>query len=287
MDLDGFLADCRAQWSDFDDDEALGRAPYPRDRRLAGVPERVRGFATENKLMLLNLAVRHMDPDEAYVEVGTWRGLTVVGAAAGNPDADLFVCDDFSKLGGTRDALEQNIRAHCAPGQVRVHETDYRAFLQAAPWAPRKVGVYFYDGAHHYRHQFRALELIRPWLADDAVIVIDDTDDLPVRAANDLFRRHVAAFQPVLDIRSPAYKHPHWWNGLQVFRWQQNGAPARLPVSLHAYVPRFLLWNRGIVYGQRAAHYAREFGRRVAALLPGESRAGAARPRSPLQSDSR
>jgi hypothetical protein len=42
MDFDAFLADCRAQWREFDDDAALARAPRPRDRSLglslAGAP---------------------------------------------------------------------------------------------------------------------------------------------------------------------------------------------------------------------------------------------------------
>lgn len=236
---------------------------------MARLPEGVKGFATENKLMLLNLAVGRMEAGEVYVEVGTWRGLTVVGAAAGNGDRELFVCDDFSKSGSTRQALEANIDAYCEPGQVRIYVMDYRTFLRAAPWSPRKVGVFFYDGPHNWRHQLRALELIRGSLADDALIVIDDTDDLPVRAANDLFRRHVPAFEPVLEIRSPAYTHPYWWNGIQCFRWRANGAPDRLPVPIHAYVPRLLLWNRGVVYLQRALHYARQAGRRAVGLLPG------------------
>lgn len=256
MDFDGFMSACREQWPAFGDDAALAAAPHPGDRRLASLPRQVEGFATENKLMLLNLAVRHMAPDEVYVEVGAWKGLSLAGAAAGNGDRPIFACDDFSRFGGTLEALETTIAEHCAPDQVDVHVGDYRDFLSHAPWRPREVGVYFYDGPHNFRHQIRGLELILPSLADDAVVVVDDTNDRPVAAANRLFTRYVPSMERVLDIRSQSYMHPHWWNGIQVFRWRGDGGAARRPIPLRAYLPRLALWNRGVVYGQRLRHFA-------------------------------
>jgi protein O-GlcNAc transferase len=264
MDFDGFIAACERQWGRLDGVDALAEAPCPSDRQLADLPEQVPGFATENKLMLLNLAVRHLDPDEVYVEVGTWQGLSLIGASVGNDDKRLVACDNFSKMGATRDALTRNLADHCPEACVEVHEADFRGFLESAPWRPARVGAYFYDGPHGFSDQVDALRLIAPHLADHAVIIVDDTEDRPVRAANELVDRHAPALEPVLDIQSSDYAEPCWWNGLQVFRWQADAAPEpEIEIPMAAYLPRLLLWNRAVVYGQRTAHFARQTLRRA------------------------
>ncbi len=255
MDFEGFMGSCKEQWGDTDGD-TISDAPHPADRRLADLPDWVPGFATENKLMLLNLAVQHMEPGEVYVEVGTWQGLSLIGASRGNDRKHLVACDDFSKLGACRRSLDRHLAVHCPDNQVDVYASDFREFLDAAPWQPARVGAYFYDGSHRFRDQFDALRLIRPWLAPDAAIIIDDTDDQPVRAANQLFERHVPALEPVLDIRAPHYKDAAWWNGVQVYRWRSDAPPPDLPISRLVYLPRLLLWNRLVVYGQRTLDLA-------------------------------
>lgn len=273
MDFNGFVAACEEQWGRLDDPRSLDEAPHPADRRLAKLPDHVPGFATENKLMLLNLAVRHLEPGEVYVEVGTWQGLSLIGASQGNGSKRLVACDDFSKMGATRAALTDHLADHCDDGCVEVHEADFREFLQEAPWQPARVGAYFYDGPHGFSDQVDALRLIAPWLAPDAAIIVDDTEDHPVRAANDLVDRHAPDLESVLDIRSEDYAEPRWWNGLQVFRW--HGDPAaepRIEIPAAAYLPRLLLWNRMVVYGQRAAHYTRNALGRSRPAQPGQPR---------------
>jgi hypothetical protein len=242
----GFVTDCRAQWSDFDDWKALAAAAHPRDRRLASLPAEVDGMATENKLMLLNLAVRHLARDEAYVEVGCWKGLSLAGAAVGNPRAAIYACDNFRRYGSSAEVLTRALRRYAAPGQVRFFEMEFREFLARAPWQPGKVGAYFYDGGHSFDDQFRALELMLPWLADDAVVVIDDTNDATVRAANRYFTAHVPALELVADVRTIADCQPTWWNGVQVYRYRAHAAPGVMRVGRASYLAHRAVWNSGL-----------------------------------------
>ena len=55
-------------------------AETPRDERLAAVLEAVPGLARPNNLALLNLAARCVAPGETYVEVGAFRGSSLIGA---------------------------------------------------------------------------------------------------------------------------------------------------------------------------------------------------------------
>jgi hypothetical protein len=207
-------------------------------------------MASENKLMLLNLAARHVSAGEVYVEVGCWRGLSLAGAAADNA-TKIYACDDFSMRPDDRDALAQTLHRHTAPGQVQFYEGDFREFLKLAPWRPRKVGGYFYDGGHSFNDHFEALELIQPWLADDALVIVDDTNDFPVRAANGLFSRCLPNLELVWDIRTGRPRAPTWWNGVQVFRYRQRASTVLVRPRRLSYLARRVAFNGFLASLQR------------------------------------
>jgi len=53
---------------------------HPRDRRFAPILAEVGGLARENNLALLNLAASLLDAGESYVEVGSFKGLSLIAA---------------------------------------------------------------------------------------------------------------------------------------------------------------------------------------------------------------
>ncbi|HLJ43863.1 MAG TPA: class I SAM-dependent methyltransferase [Candidatus Binataceae bacterium] len=264
MDFDAFIADCRRNWPGFDHRKQLEAARYPNDRRLADVLTEVPGMATENKLLLLNLAVAHLAPAEVYVEVGCYKGASIVGAARGNSAAKIFACDNFSKFDGTEEILKANLERH-APGQVAFFNMASRDFLRDAPWRPARIGAYFYDGGHSFADQFEGLQYALPSFADDAVIIIDDTNKHEARAADALFARMVPGFELVLDLRTPRNHHPTWWNGVQLFRFRRAATtPPALPD------PGAPFWVRRMLYDSIALnfkHRRRAFNQRVKEVL--------------------
>src|ERR1700721_2464510 len=96
MKCDACLERCRAQWPEFADARRLARSIHPADRSLSHVLGEIPGMATENKLRLLNCAVASLDAGEVYVEVGCYKGASLVGAATSNPHARIFACENFS-----------------------------------------------------------------------------------------------------------------------------------------------------------------------------------------------
>jgi hypothetical protein len=269
LDFDAFIADCRRNWPAFDSPKTLQTARHPNDRRVADVLGEVPGMATENKLLLLNLAVAHLARDEVYVEVGCYKGASIVGAARGNGGAKLFACDNFSKFDGTEEILRQNLDRH-ARGQVEFFNLPSRDFLQRAPWRPARVGAYFYDGGHSFADQFEGLQYALPSFADDALVIIDDTNKREARSADALFARMVPGFKLVLDLRTPRNHHPTWWNGVQVFRFRRRAAtPAALPD------PGAPFWVRQMLYDSVALnfkHRRRAFNRRMKEMIRGRNR---------------
>jgi protein O-GlcNAc transferase len=243
MQFDAFLERCRLQWPEFADARRLARSTHPADRSLAHILTEIPGMATENKLRLLNCAVASLDAGEVYVEVGCYKGASLVGAAASNPQARIFACDNFSQFDGAADALRRTLDAHTAPGQVTFHDMDFRAFLAAAPWTPARIGAYFYDGGHSFADQYDGVALAIPHLADDAVVIIDDTNKRAARSANNLVASAIPGFRLVLDLRTPRNHSPTWWNGVQVFRYQRRPADASIKFPTQGFGIRKLIYD--------------------------------------------
>lgn len=261
MNFEGFLAGCRAQWPEFDSPAKLARALNPRDRRLRPLLGRIEGMATENKLMLLNLAVAHLGREEVYVEIGCYKGLSLAAAASGNAGAKIYACDNFSQFKATADGLRRTLGAHTPPGQIEFFDMEFRRFLELAPWRPATIGVYFYDGGHSFADQYEALHWALPVLAGDALVIVDDTNKRNVRAANRLFARQTPGFQPVLDLRTPRNHSPSWWNGIQLYRFRRSMPSAtaqRASAGLEgsSYRIRRLFWD-GVLLRSRHAYRAR------------------------------
>ena len=243
MHFDAFLERCRLQWPEFADARRLARSTHPADRSLADILAEIPGMATENKLRLLNCAVASLDPGEVYVEVGCYKGASLVGAAASNPQARIFACDNFSQFDGAADALRRTLDAHTAPGQVTFHDMDFRAFLAAAPWAPARIGAYFYDGGHSFADQYDGVAMAIPHLADDAVVIIDDTNKRAARSANNLVARALSSFKLILDLRTPRNHSPTWWNGVQVFRYQRRPDDSSIKFPTPGFSIRKLIYD--------------------------------------------
>lgn len=242
MRFDDFLARCRAEWPSFPDPRALAASLHPTTRDLADILTHVEGMATENKLKLLSLAAASLDPDEVYVEVGSFRGASLIAAARNNRGVRIFACDNFSQFDGAAAVLRDNLARHAPGARVYFFDMEFREFLIRAPWQPARIGAFFYDGRHFFADQYDALALAAPHFAHDALIIIDDTNKTAVRTANVLFARKTKCLERVLDVTTPSNKSPTWWNGVQVFRWRRDTAAA--PISFDGAavaIARFIL----------------------------------------------
>lgn len=89
---------------------------------------------------------------------------------------------------------------------------DYRAYFEREHRAP--LGVYFYDGDHSDEHHLLGLQLAEPYLTDDGIILVDDTNSEAPRAATHAFLTERGDYR-VLG-RTCANGHPTWWNGIVV-----------------------------------------------------------------------
>jgi predicted O-methyltransferase YrrM len=174
---------------------------------------------------LLNIAVRHLQGSEIYLEIGTYRGRTLIGAMIGTGNRRGVGIDNFSEFCDDPDAREIEIHDRLVAFKLdRVVEFirgDYRNFSTS-----EKIGVYFYDGCHNTIPGYRALEYMVPYLADQALIVVDDFSGEGVWDSVRRFSRaHFREARVLFAMHTNDFPNPHknWWNGVIVLGWNKDG----------------------------------------------------------------
>ena len=114
--------------------------------------------------------------------------------------------------------LEANLERFGVSGAT-ILEGDALELLRGGALAGRSVGVFYYDACHDYEAQLEALRLVEPYLAEPALVIVDDSDWPRVQNAV----RDYLAGQPrarlLVEIAGSTHGQPQWWEGMQVLAW--------------------------------------------------------------------
>jgi hypothetical protein len=224
MDVERFVAELPGLWDD------LPRSEHPRGRRFDDVIEGIPNLAEENVLALLNLAASLLAPGESYVEIGSFYGASLIGAMRGN-DGDFVAIDRFSfdvpqvrdrKLPpASRAGLEESLRRF-GEERATILEGDAFELVQGGALGDRRVGVYYYDGPHDYASQLRGLRMIEPWLADEALLVVDDYDWDEVAGGTREYLESEPRAELLVEIAGEEGNQLWWWDGVAVLGWRTS-----------------------------------------------------------------
>jgi protein O-GlcNAc transferase len=208
----------------FDD---FPRSEHPRGRRFDDLVRGLPNLATENTLAVVNLAASLLGTGESYVEAGTYMGASLIAAARGNAGADLVAIDRFRfgpmevsgrKLpAASRAALEANLDRFGV--SATIFEGDSVDVLRRGALDGRTVGVFYYDAAHDYESQIGALRLVEPYLAEQALLIVDDSDWDDVRRAIDDYLADQPAARELVQVGGEDAGRPWWWAGMSVLAW--------------------------------------------------------------------
>lgn len=178
------------------------------------------------------------DPEACYAEIGVFQGLTLLSVASSNPTMQCFGVDNFAYLNPSHRNLSivQNKMRVLGVENATLLNMDYEDALEGFDKhiGDRRVGLLFIDGPHDYRSQLMCLQLARPHLHRDAVIVVDDCNYRHIRQAN----RDFLVCHPEYRLLFEAYTgcHPDnmsqierkaaeegWWNGVNVIIADPDG----------------------------------------------------------------
>ncbi len=214
MDVDRFLRELPQAYADFPN------STQPRNPRFAEILEAVPGLGEPNNLALLNVAAGLVPPGESYAEAGTFRGTSLIAALLGNDGLDAIAIDDFSREGGSSEQLNVNLDRFGLGGRATVVEGDVFDRLRDGALAGKRIGVWYYDAGHEYEEQLDGLRLIEPFLADEALLIVDDADWERVdRAIADYLAQQPRADE-VLRLDGKDRGCEGWWYGVSVLRWR-------------------------------------------------------------------
>jgi hypothetical protein len=215
MRSDDFLDALRGAFDDFPNDES------PRDPLFERILAEVGGLARPNNLALIGAAASALGVGESYVEAGSFKGASLIAASYGN-QGDFVGIDDFSMEAGSRDLLDANLAAFGCMHAV-VLEGDVFEVLRGRALEGRRVGVYYYDAAHGREQQLEGLRLVEPYLADEALLIVDDSDWERVSLAVDDYLAGQPAARELLRVDGKSRGAPQWWEGMRVLSWHRTG----------------------------------------------------------------
>ncbi len=221
MNTERFAAELPGLFDDFP------RSEHPRGQRFDDLVVDLPNLATENTLAVVNLAASLLGPGESYVEAGTYMGASLIAASRGNDGADLVAIDVFrfgpTEVAGrklpaaSREALEANLARFGVTATIL--EGDTLEQLWSGALDGRTVGVFYYDAAHDYETQLESLRVVEPLLAEQALLIVDDSDWPDVRRAIDDYLAGQPRARELVAIEGSSAGQPWWWAGVSVLAW--------------------------------------------------------------------
>jgi len=186
----------------------------------------VDGFTSLKVQQLLSLAYASLPAEEAYLEVGTYQGKTLISALLNNERRPTYACDNFSEFTasteGSAEVLRLNLRMFGLTDRVTFLNADFRNVMDR-DHIREPVGLYLYDGAHSEEMQYLGVKLVEPVLADEALVVVDDWNNPNAGAGT---RRAIAESRHHYELlyELPTHddqRHAMWWDGLGVYCFER------------------------------------------------------------------
>lgn len=158
--------------------------------------------------------------DTRYLEIGAWKGSTLISALYENNHVKATCIENFSDFNGPRDTFHNNVRLYSSQGKIPSFQ-----FIDADCFAIdtsviEKKNCYFFDGGHEVDDHVRAFTYYNGILDDTFICVVDDWnhkyDNVRIgtkRAFKELnYKVHYEAELPAKFNGDREL----WWNGLYI-----------------------------------------------------------------------
>lgn len=130
-----------------------------------------------NNLLDLQVADRKLK----YLEIGTWKGSSLISALYGNKNVQAVCIDNWSEFQGPRIEFFSNCQRFLDSSyELRIIEQDcFNVNIED------KFDIYMYDGHHSHEAQLKAITHFEKNLNDSCILVVDDWNDLKTRSGTE------------------------------------------------------------------------------------------------------
>ncbi len=153
-------------------------------------------------------------PDARYLEIGCWKGSTLISALFGN-QAQHWAIDNFCEYEGSESILRERCKQHLGTEPNFFNADCFALDLNKA--GIEDVNVYFYDGWHSFGAQRQALTHFIDRMEPTFIYIVDDwggNEGLPVREGTLLAIQELGL--EIIHERTLPGGPGQWWNGLWV-----------------------------------------------------------------------
>ncbi|MEB3281498.1 MAG: tetratricopeptide repeat protein [Lyngbya sp.] len=173
-----------------------------------------------NLMQLLNVAVDCLQPDEMYCEVGTSDGVSLIAALLGHPEQMAYAVSDISD-NISLEQLVENVQRFNLEEQIIFCNQDFESFLLELREieTDTQIGVYYYQGLSDYRSVLMGLLLVRPFLAKQAVILVNYADRDTVQQAIWDFMAAYPQCKILLELSDSSHLNQILGGEIQVLNW--------------------------------------------------------------------
>lgn len=163
-------------------------------------------------------------PQTSYLEVGCWKGSTLIASLYKNESSVLqaFAIDNWSEFGGPKEEFLINIAEHLPLESIYFFESDCFSIDKRQIFKP--INVYFYDGAHDPLSQELAFTYFDDVFDDVFVAIVDDWNMQQVRegteAAFNKLKYNILFEEELWTERNGDTLS--WWNGIYIAVIKKN-----------------------------------------------------------------
>lgn len=165
---------------------------------------------------IINQGVYQMSPENAFVNVGVWKGFSLLCGMAGNAEKTCIGVDNFSEFGGPKSDFYDNFRQYRSANH-HFYEMDYVEYFSQVH--DKRIGFYIYDGEHSYENQLKGLQIAEPHFAKNCLILVDDTNyEEARRGTKDFVKQSPYTYEVIFDRRTYCNSHPTFWNGVMILQ---------------------------------------------------------------------
>jgi hypothetical protein len=179
--------------------------------------------------LLISACKKFCNFTNIYLELGVFKGSTLINVAINNKKISCIGVDNFSLFndkGVNYKQLKKRIKKNNI-SNIKIINKDVEEAIPFIKRLNKKIGVLFIDASHDYRSQFVTLLKYKEFLSKKCLIIIDDCNYYHVRKATSDFlsveKNFKLIFQSyskthVANMRNIDKKKAYngFWNGVNV-----------------------------------------------------------------------
>jgi hypothetical protein len=138
----------------------------------------IEGMSSSKFRHLLNNLV---DSKTRYLDIGTWKGSTVISALYNNTPEFYITVDDWSCHGNCTKDFYKNFRNLIKQEPNFLNQDSFTIDLDKHNI--RDINLYLYDGGHNWEQHYESINYFYKGLADEFIFIVDDYNEKKIQSA--------------------------------------------------------------------------------------------------------